>query len=390
MKYALPIFSILIALIFADFSKAEENGGFRVEGNLLRDPSGRIIRYYKCRYRTAGTLINQIRGHYGGYFTNLEMESHADPWQTYRGNFGNPPPVDAGTREWVVRMVHEEKDWPLLSRLLSIYDSPKKEVIVKTRIIELTSERDFQLGFDASFSKTSSNNDSVFRAVDLTFSPEAYIASTLPGRGNFQGATAHFDNNGKTSAGRIGRGILDVRTVQTESENEVRLMPEIRAEEGVSASVSDSRQLPVSAKWISGGTVVGNATTFKDVGVTLWVRPQVIGLDSVVLDVSATMTIITPTTIEVDFGIQNPVTNTRKASTTVFLHDGEEFIFGGLVSRTQLVDQVGVPFLSDIPILGWFFRRHRTFSKKSEIYFHIVPTILSSRSHLELDGDIGN
>jgi pilus assembly protein CpaC len=68
-----------------------------------------------------------------------------------------------------------------------------------------------------------------------------------------------------------------------------------------------------------------------------------------------------------------PSITTRRASTTVQLHDGESFVIGGLIKSnvTEAVRQF--PVLGDIPILGALFRSTEFQSQRSELVFVVTP-----------------
>src|SRR5439155_26910281 len=57
------------------------------------------------------------------------------------------------------------------------------------------------------------------------------------------------------------------------------------------------------------------------------------------------------------FGSTNsPSFSTREAETTVVGQDGETVLIGGIINDSITHDRSGVPYLMDIPVLGWAFR----------------------------------
>jgi pilus assembly protein CpaC len=71
-----------------------------------------------------------------------------------------------------------------------------------------------------------------------------------------------------------------------------------------------------------------------------------------------------------------PLITTRRASTTVQLQDGQSFAIGGLIRHTQVNNIKGVPFLSDIPILGALFRSTDFQNDRSELLFVITAHLV--------------
>ncbi|MDY0963424.1 type II and III secretion system protein family protein [Massilia sp. CFBP9026] len=98
-----------------------------------------------------------------------------------------------------------------------------------------------------------------------------------------------------------------------------------------------------------------------------------------------------------------PLVTTRRASTTVQLHDGQSFAIGGLVRNNLIANMKGLPGLGDIPVLGALFRSTDYQQDRTELVFvitarlvkplpggsHVLPTdghVLPSRAGLMLGG----
>ena len=54
-------------------------------------------------------------------------------------------------------------------------------------------------------------------------------------------------------------------------------------------------------------------------------------------------------------------------------------IFSGLTRDTVAGNEAGVPYLSDIPGLGWAFKTKASSIKREEIYIFVTPTILKEK-----------
>ncbi len=71
-----------------------------------------------------------------------------------------------------------------------------------------------------------------------------------------------------------------------------------------------------------------------------------------------------------------PLITTRRASTTVQLQDGQSFAIGGLIRHTTVNNVKGVPFLSDLPVLGALFRSTDFQNDRSELLFVITAHLV--------------
>ena len=137
----------------------------------------------------------------------------------------------------------------------------------------------------------------------------------------------------------------------------------------------------------------------QDVGVTLRVTPQITEGDSLRLEIFQEITAINAD-IEVgaaeDVGV--PLSN-RRIENTVVVKDGETVVIGGLISDDYLDSVTKVPWLGDIPVLGWAFKStSRSLTKRNLVVFltpHIVRTPLdleneTIRKRLEFQNEAGD
>ena len=108
--------------------------------------------------------------------------------------------------------------------------------------------------------------------------------------------------------------------------------------------------------------------------VRLWLNPQVTnrGLEkkftqrSVINGVETTSEIVLPNT------------STQAVWTNVIVHDGDTLVLGGLVSDQTTKGKQKVPYLADIPVLGFFFRGKSNQVKQSSLLIFVTPTIIDT------------
>jgi len=89
---------------------------------------------------------------------------------------------------------------------------------------------------------------------------------------------------------------------------------------------------------------------------------------------------VTPEVSEPDFtspveGI--PSFRTRRASTATRLRNGETLMIGGLLQHARAENVSGVPYLQDVPYLGYLFR-HTTYSSAvTELVVIVTPHLVT-------------
>ncbi len=75
----------------------------------------------------------------------------------------------------------------------------------------------------------------------------------------------------------------------------------------------------------------------------------------------------------------NPAIITKKAETIVILRDGQTTVIAGLNKEKIDDTESGVPWLKDIPLLGWLFKGIKNEKKMEELLIFITPHILQEQ-----------
>jgi type IV pilus assembly protein PilQ len=75
-----------------------------------------------------------------------------------------------------------------------------------------------------------------------------------------------------------------------------------------------------------------------------------------------------------------PAINKRKADTLVLLNEGERLVIGGVTQTVSSTTIRKVPFLGDIPFLGWAFKQRENFETGRELVVFLTPSVLKGTS----------
>jgi type II secretory pathway component GspD/PulD (secretin) len=123
-------------------------------------------------------------------------------------------------------------------------------------------------------------------------------------------------------------------------------------------------------------------------GITLSVTPQISGGDQVRLWLNPQVTTrgieksFTQKSIingeEITSTITLPNTTTQAVWTNVVVHDGDTLVLGGLVSDQTIKGREKMPYLADIPILGFFFRGKSKQANQSSLLIFVTPSIIDT------------
>ena len=69
--------------------------------------------------------------------------------------------------------------------------------------------------------------------------------------------------------------------------------------------------------------------------------------------------------------------NSRSAKTKILVKNGQTTVIGGIYQNDATNAETGVPYLKDIPVLGWLFKSKSIDSQKNELLIFLTPRILN-------------
>jgi len=107
----------------------------------------------------------------------------------------------------------------------------------------------------------------------------------------------------------------------------------------------------------------------------LEVTPQITPDDRIVMDVLITKDTFADATAG--------LINKKEITTQVLLDNGETVVIGGVYEQTEVQNVNKIPFLGDLPYLGFLFRNSQRTNDKSELLIFLTPRILSERLSLK-------
>jgi general secretion pathway protein D len=129
---------------------------------------------------------------------------------------------------------------------------------------------------------------------------------------------------------------------------------------------------------VTDDTLVNNAFERQDVGVTLEVTPQISEGDNVRLEIRNEITEV----LGEDSPIGLPTLTNREIENTVFVADGATVVIGGIISSNFSKSSNRVPWLGDVPGLGWAFKNKSRSLRKTNLIIFLTPHIVRSPDDL--------
>jgi type IV pilus assembly protein PilQ len=161
---------------------------------------------------------------------------------------------------------------------------------------------------------------------------------------------------------------LEVALTALEKKGQGKILsqPKVMMQNNFEAEMTQGVQIPIQT--VSNNTVT---VTFKDATLTLKVKPQITASNTVMMAVS--LENASPDYSRSVNGI--PPIDTQRAITQVLVNDAETMVIGGIMKSQETSSKDGVPGLSQIPLLGWLFRRDIMSQELRELLIFITPRI---------------
>jgi type IV pilus assembly protein PilQ len=119
------------------------------------------------------------------------------------------------------------------------------------------------------------------------------------------------------------------------------------------------------------GTPARANVQFRETGIILKVTPHITSNRQVQMKMEAEQS-----ELRIVGGDLGFIIDKRNASTQLLVNDGETAVIGGL-TQTQIVkNRSGIPFLSDLPLIGRFFSQSDSREEKKDLLIMMTPTII--------------
>ncbi|PLX96301.1 MAG: type II secretion system protein GspD [Desulfuromonas sp.] len=131
----------------------------------------------------------------------------------------------------------------------------------------------------------------------------------------------------------------------------------------------------------SSGLATSVSVERKDVALTLRFTPQVTDGDLVRLKVYQEITDIAQNSVG-DVDQVGPTFTKRLLQNTVVAENGRTVVLGGLIGTNVQEVVTKVPFLGDIPLLGWLFKSKSKSEAKTNLLIFITPHIIKNGEDL--------
>lgn len=280
-----------------------------------------------------------------------------------------------------------------MEKLLKQLDVPTPQVLIEARIVEASRTFTQSLGITWGGAGTALLSPfarepivgNLFGTVagapivspPITSSPTVspFLTSTVPLFVNFPAIGPAPAALGIMVGSLTNRFVVGAQLSAAETEGRIRTLsaPKVTTLDNQEAEMKQGTQVPFTTIDASGRTVV----SFIDAFIRLKVTPHITPDKRVSMKVEAERS-FPGSRIDFAGGFSFPI-NTRKATTNILVPSGGTIVIGGLLQSQETVSEDRVPFLSRIPFLGFFFKRHNVGpDERIELLIFLTPTVLET------------
>lgn len=244
-----------------------------------------------------------------------------------------------------------------IQQMIEELDQPGKQVMIKVVIIEIDHSNMTSLGVQLA------SNPGAFGTLEEN---ELTALSILTDAQNFGAlqttTTANINVLVDLLMKKANAKILNQPTLWTKDNEEAIFV------KGQNVAFKTAEQSEV----VGGGSSALTSTfEYRDVGVTLRVRPNITPERAV--DMSINLIISQVSTDDVNGEL---ATNKLDMTTHVIVNDGETILLGGILFQTDSIINRKIPILGDIPLIGELFKHQETVQRNNELLAFITPYVI--------------
>ena len=266
------------------------------------------------------------------------------------------------------------------STLVSKLDTRTPQILIESNLIETTPTFARALGLRLQFNSGGAN----FSSAQGAGSPFAGNSSAFPlAPGGFGGTVSII----QSVLGGFRNLSATLEAAEKEGNARIISRPSVVTLNNIASTIRSEKilriNLPSSTNIAtgSGSSAAGSAVATEKVpvGIILTVTPQVSsdGYISMNINVKSSTIADSPTVSGSASVIPFDEIN-REVVANVLVKDGETIVLGGILKDTSSESTGGVPYLRNIPVLGWLFKSEAIQKNFEELMVFITPRIIDA------------
>jgi general secretion pathway protein D len=304
--------------------------------------------------------------------------------------------ADPATNSLVVSA--SPQDYSTLEKIIAQLDVPRRQVYVQAVLVEVSAERMRELGISYQGSTTIGGNTlgvghfdygnlanaltNPLGVTGLTFGLASGTMCTVNTALSSVSSALTGSTTPTSTSVTVPCDIALITALETDTRSNVLSAPTLLTADNEEATIVVGQNIPLLSSATATAALSGQifqSVDRQNVGITLDVVPQITEGGYIKLDVYEEVSAVIASTVNNPLG---PTTTIRAASTTVLVQNHRTTVIGGLLSDEVDITKQGVPYLSNIPVLGNFFTNRNRNGQKTDLLVFLTPHVILSREDL--------
>jgi general secretion pathway protein D len=263
-------------------------------------------------------------------------------------------------------------DYSRLVKLLERLDNLPRQVLVEVMVAEISLDDGLEFGVEWAFH----NNN-------LKVNGSQYEQNFIT---NFAGLAAKNMGFVYNILDSGGDPVAVLNALSSKTDVTILSSPQVLVLNNETAKIDVGREVPIVTTETYRDTTnistdsVDKTVEYKNTGIILEVTPKINYNGIIILDVDQE---VSTAEKNITSGINSPIIAKRKVTTKMAVKDGQSILIGGLIRNETNIIETGVPFLMDIPLLGYFFKYKEESKAKRELLIMITPHVIETEDVLD-------
>jgi len=278
----------------------------------------------------------------------------------------------------------EKDDFTVLEEIIDQLDIPRAMVYLECLIMEVNTDRDFQLGTQWIASRDTDINNrrggigggfgggNDFQNIFNLVNPSSGVGTLPPGF-----SLGIFSELVKIGGIQFPNLAAIVNAYKNDKDVHILSTPQLLTTNNQEASITVGRNVPFQTRTGQSDVEAYNTYEYRDVGITLKITPQISKDGLIRLQIFQEVTRLD----DVSGGTttsDRPTTLKRTIETTVVAKDQSTVVIGGLIDDAFSASVNQVPCLGAIPLFGYLFKSHGDGTEKTNLYAFITPRVVKN------------
>lgn len=272
--------------------------------------------------------------------------------------------LDERTNSLIVKDTIESID--RIKKIIETLDTQTPQILIEAKIVEANESFSKRIGLS--------------RGITFGYDPVSQIPANPVGPGfsfssgpNSQTPTALGMTIGIYK--RLLNLDMNLQLMESESKGRIISTPKVVTQNKKAATITSSEQTSFRVQQIATGNVPA-AVTFQNISadLNLEVTPQVTNDGAISMNITLSKSA---------FGTRPtpdapPNITRRNVKTNVLVDNGSTVVIGGLYQTSTLEVRSGIPYLKDLPLIGWLFSSpNASDTTKNELIIFMTPRIMN-------------